>query len=227
MISQTGFLWLLLLWAPGSSGQVAMTQTPESLSVVPGQTVTINCKASSSIGSYAHWYQKKPRQTPKLVIYNANNHPSGIPDRFSGSGSGTDFTLTISHVEADDAGDYYCSQSGYSAPSHSESHGQIVITPTPASVTVLPGETLTIQRKASSSVGADMSLFLFKSGQNTKLFIPATTSRVTRVPDRFSGSYSSTVQVTSSYPTSALATARSPLDPCVLKPPDVCPVLLN
>ncbi|EMP32623.1 Ig kappa chain V-V region L7 [Chelonia mydas] len=116
MISQSHFLWLLVLWVHGSSGQIVMTQTPESLSASVGETVTIKCRASSSIGTYAHWYQQKSGQSPKLIIYSASSRPSGIPARFSGSGSGTDFTLTINRVEADDAGDYYCQQAGHSSP---------------------------------------------------------------------------------------------------------------
>uniref|UniRef100_A0A674ISX4 Ig-like domain-containing protein n=1 Tax=Terrapene triunguis TaxID=2587831 RepID=A0A674ISX4_9SAUR len=88
--------------------QLVLTQTPESLAVSPGDRVTINCKASSSVGSYMTWYQQKSGQAPKLLIHSASTRPSGIPDRFSGSGSGTDFTFTISRVEVDDAGDYYC-----------------------------------------------------------------------------------------------------------------------
>ncbi|CAM2113663.1 unnamed protein product [Caretta caretta] len=42
----------------GSSGQIVLTQTPESLAVSPGDRVTINCKASSSVStSYMAWYQ--------------------------------------------------------------------------------------------------------------------------------------------------------------------------
>uniref|UniRef100_K7FX95 Ig-like domain-containing protein n=1 Tax=Pelodiscus sinensis TaxID=13735 RepID=K7FX95_PELSI len=115
MISPTQLIWLLVFWAPGSSGQIVMTQTPESLAVSPGDTITIRCKASSSLisgsNNYLAWYQQKSGQRPKLLIYLASTRASGIPDRFSGSGSGTDFTLTISRVEAEDAGDYYCLQS--------------------------------------------------------------------------------------------------------------------
>uniref|UniRef100_A0A8C3F4V0 Ig-like domain-containing protein n=1 Tax=Chrysemys picta bellii TaxID=8478 RepID=A0A8C3F4V0_CHRPI len=95
--------------------QIVMTQTPESLAVFPGDRVTINCKASSSVNNYIAWYQQKSGQAPKLLIYSASTRPSGIPDRFSGSGSGTDYTFTISRVEAEDAGDYYCQQ-GWSSP---------------------------------------------------------------------------------------------------------------
>ncbi|CAM2113641.1 unnamed protein product [Caretta caretta] len=115
MISQIQFIWLLVLWIKESSGDILMTQTPESLAVSPGDRVTINCKASSSASSSMAWYQQKSGQAPKLLIYSASTRPSGIPDRFSGSGSGTDFTFTISRVEADDAGDYYC-QHYYGTP---------------------------------------------------------------------------------------------------------------
>uniref|UniRef100_A0A8D0GLY4 Ig-like domain-containing protein n=1 Tax=Sphenodon punctatus TaxID=8508 RepID=A0A8D0GLY4_SPHPU len=69
MLSQAQLLWLLVLWAPGSSGDIVLTQTPESLAVSPGDTVTIRCKANQSlnvvIADVLAWYQQKPGQAPK------------------------------------------------------------------------------------------------------------------------------------------------------------------
>ncbi|KYO45583.1 T-cell surface glycoprotein CD8 beta chain [Alligator mississippiensis] len=118
MASLPPLLCLVVLWVQGSSGQIVLTQTPESLAVSPGDQVTIKCKASSSLAdssswsSYQQlaWYQQKPGQAPKLLIYGASTRQSGVPAWFSGSVSGTDFTLTISGVAAEDAGDYYCQQ---------------------------------------------------------------------------------------------------------------------
>nr|4M43_L Chain L, Fragment antigen-binding 523-11 light chain [Mus musculus] len=91
--------------------ELVMTQSPAILSVSPGERVSFSCRASQIIGTSIHWYQQRTNGSPRLLIKYASESISGIPSRFSGSGSGTDFTLTINSVESDDIADYYCQQS--------------------------------------------------------------------------------------------------------------------
>uniref|UniRef100_A0A3B4XA63 Ig-like domain-containing protein n=1 Tax=Seriola lalandi dorsalis TaxID=1841481 RepID=A0A3B4XA63_SERLL len=82
-------------------GQVTVTQSG-AVSSALGRSVTISCSVSRQAQSCSSayclsWYQQKDGETPKLLIR-----------RFTGSGSNTDFTLTISGVQTEDSAVYYC-----------------------------------------------------------------------------------------------------------------------
>uniref|UniRef100_M0RDZ5 Ig-like domain-containing protein n=1 Tax=Rattus norvegicus TaxID=10116 RepID=M0RDZ5_RAT len=94
---------------------VVLTQTPPTLLATIGQSVSISCRSSQSLlhsngNTYLNWLLQRTGQSPQPLIYLVSKLESGVPNRFSGSGSGTDFTLKISGVEAEDLGVYYCMQ---------------------------------------------------------------------------------------------------------------------
>uniref|UniRef100_A0ABK0L1E8 Ig-like domain-containing protein n=1 Tax=Rattus norvegicus TaxID=10116 RepID=A0ABK0L1E8_RAT len=94
----------------GARCDIQMTQSPSSMSASLGDRVTITCQASQDIGNNLIWFQQKPGKSPRPMIYYATNLANGVPSRFSGSRSGSDYSLTISSLESEDMADYHCLQ---------------------------------------------------------------------------------------------------------------------
>uniref|UniRef100_A0A671TIN2 Ig-like domain-containing protein n=1 Tax=Sparus aurata TaxID=8175 RepID=A0A671TIN2_SPAAU len=113
-------LYVFVSVSSESRGQITVTQ-PGAVSSALGGSVTINCRTSQNVYVYSssyhrlHWYQQRDGETPKLLISSASYRASGIPGRFTGSGSNSAFTLTISGVQAEDAAVYYCQKTELTA----------------------------------------------------------------------------------------------------------------
>ncbi|KAG2465973.1 KV401 protein, partial [Polypterus senegalus] len=107
---------LLITFTFGSSAQITTTQPQSVVSGQSGEMVTIKCQTSSSVYSSNYkvdivdWVWLRSGAPPRPVIYDVVHRLSGVPSRFSGSGGGTEFTLTITGVQPEDAGYYYCMQ---------------------------------------------------------------------------------------------------------------------
>uniref|UniRef100_G3P3W6 Ig-like domain-containing protein n=1 Tax=Gasterosteus aculeatus aculeatus TaxID=481459 RepID=G3P3W6_GASAC len=107
-------LYVFVSVSSESRGQFTVTQ-PGAVSSAAGGSVSISCTTSQSVHGSNHlaWYQQRDGGAPKLLIYLATTRASETPGRFTGSGSGSSFTLSISGVTAEDAAHYYCQSFHY------------------------------------------------------------------------------------------------------------------
>ncbi|KAJ6656562.1 hypothetical protein lerEdw1_003688 [Lerista edwardsae] len=92
----------------GIHSQPTLTQ-PASQSVPLAETVKLSCSRCSggSWGSFG-WYQQTAGQGPRFLWSGSSTRGDGVPDRFTGSSSGTNGYLTIANAQPDDEADYYC-----------------------------------------------------------------------------------------------------------------------
>ncbi|KAK7168397.1 hypothetical protein R3I94_002457 [Phoxinus phoxinus] len=104
------FISMLAVFYQECRGQVTITQTPSITAAQPGEDVRLNCKANRPVHLNDHiaWYFRRFGKAHKLLVFRATHRFAGAPARFTGSGHGADFTLTISGVQSEDAGHYFC-----------------------------------------------------------------------------------------------------------------------
>ncbi|MBZ3884712.1 Ig kappa chain V-V region L7 [Sciurus carolinensis] len=102
------FFCLLVMEFQGCRGKITQTQSPETLEASPGDFVSITCRSSMEVGTSVAWYQQRPEQAARLLIFVASARTAGTHSQIQGSGSGFDFSLTIHGVEAEDVGVFYC-----------------------------------------------------------------------------------------------------------------------
>ncbi|PIO10315.1 hypothetical protein AB205_0165860, partial [Aquarana catesbeiana] len=115
-MSLTILFLTLILSCSGSVAQFTVTQDA-AMSGSSGESVRLTCSRSGGSvtgDNYPSWYLQTPGSAPKLIVYsssssNQNNRPSGISDRFSGQISGGSAVLSISRLQTEDEGEFYCS----------------------------------------------------------------------------------------------------------------------
>lgn len=106
---------LILLFALPGLETLVITQE-KAMSVKPGENVKISCRSDASRDWILAWYKQKPGQAPTFLLSDSTR-ASGLPSRFSYSGSGSQEYLNINSIQAEDEAVYYCACHGCEASS--------------------------------------------------------------------------------------------------------------
>ncbi|XP_075688309.1 immunoglobulin lambda-1 light chain-like [Rhinoderma darwinii] len=88
----------------------------DTTSVTPGKSIRLTCSQSGGSvapGNHPTWIYQSMGSVPKLIVSSdgSSNHnvkPPGASTRFTGSISGGSAVLSISNVQSEDDGEYYC-----------------------------------------------------------------------------------------------------------------------
>ncbi|KAI4903458.1 hypothetical protein NFI96_012239 [Prochilodus magdalenae] len=106
MILNAASLALLLLVSLSGVEALVLTQE-KAMSVKLTESIKISCRTDSSSSYALAWYQQKPGESPKFLLVDSTR-ASGLPSRFTYSGSGSQKYLDINGVQAEDGAVYYC-----------------------------------------------------------------------------------------------------------------------
>uniref|UniRef100_A0A672Y9D3 Ig-like domain-containing protein n=1 Tax=Sphaeramia orbicularis TaxID=375764 RepID=A0A672Y9D3_9TELE len=97
------------------SGVTVVTQKPPVVTVVKGETVTMDCNLGSVTNGSARWYKQSPGGVPQFILrfhrsWNSPTYGSGFssPKFTSNHQSQTDYRLIINNVQEGDSAVYYC-----------------------------------------------------------------------------------------------------------------------
>ncbi|KAI5096676.1 hypothetical protein C0J45_13570, partial [Silurus meridionalis] len=108
---------LLLLLAAASNVYGEELTQPASMTVQPGQSLSINCKVSYSVTSYhSAWIRQPAGKTLEWIGYITNGGSTGYSDKlknkFSISRDTSTNTITIrgQNMQTEDTAVYYCAR---------------------------------------------------------------------------------------------------------------------
>ena len=106
----------LCCWLTGLEALVLAQE--KTLSVNRGDNVRISCtETDRNPNLVMYWYQKKSGSPPKYLLYTTGSSASGVPSRFTYSGTRNDKTeyLLINGIQDEDEATYFCVSAGCGA----------------------------------------------------------------------------------------------------------------
>nr|CAC03754.1 immunoglobulin light chain, isotype 2 [Gadus morhua] len=171
MAFSTSTIAALMLTLQGLEAALVLTQE-KTLSVNRGDNVKISCTETDSSSNYVlTWYQQKSGSPPKYLLTTTGSRASGIPSRFTGSGTKNDKTeyLLINGIQDEDEATYYCACVGCGADTGFGGGTEVILarSPSPPSLELmvatqppvpgLGGPTLVCLAKGFHPAGAALS----------------------------------------------------------------------